>query len=56
MKKQVRTTEDVETVGRPKLSEICSEIFTLILHLRKNVDFGDLEILRTRIRGLLERM
>lgn len=56
MKKQERIADGIETGGKQELSDICGEVFTLILHLRKSADFGDLELLRQRVRGLLERM
>jgi type VI secretion system protein ImpK len=39
-----------------KLSDICSECFTLILHLRAVREFGDSEILRRRIKDLLDKI
>lgn len=45
-----------ETHHRLKLSDICSECFTLILHLRAIKEFGDPEILRRRIKDLLDKI
>ncbi|MCI0513220.1 type IVB secretion system protein IcmH/DotU [candidate division KSB1 bacterium] len=39
-----------------KLSDICSECFTLILHLRAIKEYGDPEMLRRRIKELLDKI
>jgi len=39
-----------------KLADVCSECFTLILHLRAVREFGDPEILRRRIKDLLDKI
>jgi type VI secretion system protein ImpK len=56
MKKQDRESEELDAAEKPDLTEICSELFTLILQLRKTADFGDVEILRQRLRGFLDRV
>jgi type VI secretion system protein ImpK len=56
MKKQERTPDSEERTRPHDLTDICSEIFTLILQLRRTSDFGNFEILRQRVRGLLSRV
>jgi type VI secretion system protein ImpK len=56
MKKPERTPDSEERTRPRDLTEICSEIFTLILQLRRTSDFGNFEILRQRVRGLLSRV
>jgi len=36
-----------------KLSDVCSDCFILILHLRATKEFGDAEVLRRRVKDLL---
>ncbi len=56
MKKTERTPDSEERTHAHDLTDICSEIFTLILQLRRTSDFGNFEILRQRVRGLLSRV
>ncbi len=56
MKKPERTPDSEERTRPHDLTDICSEIFTLILQLRRTSDFGNFEILRQRVRGLLSRV
>lgn len=39
-----------------KLVDLCSPVFILIIQLQNNSDFGDPEILRRRIKDLLDRL
>jgi type VI secretion system protein ImpK len=56
MKKQEKNLDAEIKPATADLTEICSDVFTLILQLRKTRDFGNLETLRQRIRGLINRV
>jgi type VI secretion system protein ImpK len=57
MKKQQETGSlSVEQSTSLDLSEIYGPVLTLILQLRRTSDFGNPDVLRQRVRGLLERM
>lgn len=38
------------------LADLCTEVFLLIIQLQKNVEYGDSETLRRRIKDLLDRL
>jgi type VI secretion system protein ImpK len=56
MKNTERNPDPEERATARDLSDICAEIFTLILQLRRTSDFGNLEVLRQRIKDLLGRV
>lgn len=45
-----------ETMMKPRLADLCAECFMLILHLRANRELGDPEVLRQRIKELLNQL
>lgn len=55
MKPIERHPEPDERNRTPELTEICSEVFTVILQLRRTSDFGRFDVLRQRIKDLLDR-
>ncbi len=56
MKKTEKSPEPDERTPARDLTDICAEIFTLILQLRRTSDFGNFEILRQRVKDLLGRV
>lgn len=45
-----------ETMIKPRLADLCSECFMLILHLRANQELGEPEVLRQRIKEMLNQL
>jgi len=56
MKKPERNPDPEEHATARDLTDLCAEIFTLILQLRRTSDFGNFEVLRQRVKDLLGRV
>jgi len=56
MKKPERNPDPEERAITRDLTDLCAEIFTLILQLRRTSDFGNFEVLRQRVKDLLGRV
>lgn len=56
MKKTERNPDPEEHATTRDLTDLCAEIFTLILQLRRTSDFGNFEVLRQRVKDLLGRV